>query len=103
MLRSLMSRVEALEHRMRPDDDMPKCIRIARLDSHGKPAPILGWSDNAWKEPIRVYRLDNESDEDLADRALVAMQARPERDPRSVVVMIQIVPDDQPETTQEAP
>ncbi|MGO2146354.1 hypothetical protein [Halomonas sp.] len=89
----MMKRLEAIEHRLRPDEDMPSCIRIARLDAEGNPAPILGWRENSTREPIEVFRQPNESDDDLADRALAAMQARPGRSPRSVVVMVQITDD----------
>jgi hypothetical protein len=91
----LIKRLEAIEHRLLPDEATPNCIKILRVDQKGNPEPIMGWKENGHKEPIEVWRLPNESDDDLADRALATMQARPGRHPLAVVVMFQLVPEDQ--------
>lgn len=92
----IMKRLEAIEHRLLPDEATPKCIQLTRLDRQGQREPIMGWKESSHKDPIEVWRLPGESDDELAERALKAMQARPGRHPLAVVVMVQLIPEDQP-------
>lgn len=87
----LQERVERMELKTSPQHGV-NTIFVAFLGAdNGKPVelPIMGWRFTRNKETVDVFRLEEETDEDLEKRAeTIARQHLPDR---NVVMLTQII------------